>query len=186
MISRQVQDAGAINAVLLLLFSCGLVNSSVQSRIPCVHCHPVKPSVLTPEPVFPVEQSPYANCTTNFTQLEKALIETDNNRYDIIKAFYPPRKKPSIYVDVKYKFGDGDNQIIENWIWATTYFYFIQPPSLFVFTSLVFSYPTEQTQSLSLSLPAECSINESTTTSKCRQNPMLDVLTQRVCNIGSF
>ena len=91
MISRQVQVAGAINAVLLLLFNCGLVNSSVQSRIPYVHCHLVKPSVLTPGPAFPVEKSPYANCATNFTQLERALIQTGNNRYEIIiKAFYPP------------------------------------------------------------------------------------------------
>lgn len=186
MVSRHCQTAGA-GVIVLLLLCCGLVSSSFNliPLKPCVHCHhhgePSQPTT----PASPLNQSPYIDCTTNFTQLERALLETDNNRYKIIKAFYPPRGRPSVYVDIEYRFGDDDNQT-EKWIWTAAPFYYIQPPSMFVFTSLCFSNPTEEMESVSLHFPAECRVpNESiieTEHSRCGVNPMLDVLTQRVCN----
>ena len=43
----------------------------------------------------------YAGCLTNYSILEQAVIEGD--RYDIIKAFYPPENSlPSVFVKVTY------------------------------------------------------------------------------------
>ena len=183
MISRDCQTAGAIIFTLLLL-CCGLVSSSLDPLKSCDSCHDrAIPSPLTP--ASPVNQSPYADCTTNFTQLERALLETNNNRYKLVKAFYPPRVFPSVYVDIEYRFGD-DNETVENWVWAASPFYYIHPPWLALYTTLGFAYPIDQKQSLSLNFPADCRVpNESiieTKHSRCGVNPMLDVLTQRVCN----
>ena len=41
----------------------------------------------------------YAGCLTNYSVLEKAVLEDD--RYRIIKAFYPPENSlPSVFVKI--------------------------------------------------------------------------------------
>ena len=125
------------------------------------------------------EGSPYDNCTTNFAVLERALVETGSNRFNIIRAFYPPRKSHSVYVDVEYHYAESN--VTEYWIWTTSPFYLIQPPSVFQFTSLLFSYPalSDQIQNLSLILPRECQ-DVTLDNRTCNHNPMLDVLTHQV------
>ena len=42
---------------------------------------------------------PYSYCLKNYSVLEQAVLKGD--RYDIIKAFYPPENSlPSVYVKV--------------------------------------------------------------------------------------
>ena len=46
-------------------------------------------------------EEPYANCRTNYSVLEQAVLEVGDNRYNIIKAFYSPNSSfPSVYVKV--------------------------------------------------------------------------------------
>ena len=43
----------------------------------------------------------YVGCLKNYSVLEQAVLEGD--RYDIIKAFYPPENSlPSVFVKVTY------------------------------------------------------------------------------------
>ena len=43
----------------------------------------------------------YAGCLKNYSVLEKAVLEDD--RYEIIKAFYPPENSlPSVFVKITY------------------------------------------------------------------------------------
>ena len=45
----------------------------------------------------------YADCLTNFSVLEQAVIEVKDNRYNIIKAFYSPNSSYSaVYVKLTY------------------------------------------------------------------------------------
>ena len=52
----------------------------------------------------------YADCLTNFSVLEQAVLEVKDNRYNIIKAFYSPKSSYSAvyvkltYVKYEYKF----------------------------------------------------------------------------------
>ena len=143
-----------------------------------------------------ISSTPYDDCATNFATLEKALIETKNNKYKLIQAFYPNQKYDTIYVtDVEYHFlgkDENDSEIISSqWIWAKSAFYLIQPPSVFQYTSLLFSYSVHEVDSspLSLYLPYKCrltNLNSTEMNNTCHQNdnninPMLASLTQRVC-----
>ena len=48
-----------------------------------------------------VAEDSYAKCSTNFSILEQAVLNTGDNRYNIIKAFYTPESNfPSVYVIV--------------------------------------------------------------------------------------
>ena len=48
-----------------------------------------------------VAEEPYAGCLTNYSVLEQAVLNTKDNRYNIIKSFYSPKSKyPSVYVTV--------------------------------------------------------------------------------------
>ena len=45
----------------------------------------------------------YLDCLKNYSVLEQAVLETADNRFNIIRAFYSPDStSPSFYVKVKY------------------------------------------------------------------------------------
>ena len=95
-------------------------------------------------PQLQAASSPYADCVTNFETLEMALVKTDDNKYALQKAFYPPRKSTAaVYVNVTYTFLDeygNDTSCNSKWIWSSHSIYLIQPPPIFQFTSLFFSF----------------------------------------------
>ena len=126
----------------------------------------------------------YGDCSTNFTTLERALFETCDNHYSILTAFYPPRESVALYADVYYHFlpNEADNDtLIQHWIWTSGSFYLVQPPAVFRFTSLFFSYPEGQIHNLKITLPRECR-NLTTPQSISGDDGlgMLEVLTHRV------
>ena len=131
-------------------------------------------------------KSTYADCSTNFNTLERALVETDNNRFRLVAAFYPPREAVSVYVDVTYTFkpdNETDNDtLIEKWIWTSGSFYLIEPPNVFRFTSLFFVYPEEgRIRKLDVTLPGACRKVTRTRNRKHENDEgMLEILTQRV------
>ena len=175
--------------------------ASIASLICHVQGRPVYFSkVTTPDTgVFGISSTgtPYDDCTTNYATLEKALIETKDNKFKLLQAFYPNEKYDTIYVkDVEYHFlgkDENDSEIIsKTWIWAESAFYLIQPPSVFQYTSLLFSYSIDEVDNspLSLYLPYQCrltNLNLTAVNNTCHQginsiNPMLASLTQRVCS----
>ena len=81
-----------------------------------------------------------------------------------------------------------DSDINETWLWTKAPVYFIQPPSIFQFTSLLFNHHnlSEQTRVLTVYLPSAC-CNTSATSCNGRDthrthvnNQYLDVLTNEV------
>ena len=127
----------------------------------------------------------YSDCTTNFATLEKALFFTDNNRFQLIKAFYPARESVTLFLNVKYNFSIPANDqtelsVCQNWIWTTGTFYLIESPDVFLFTSLLFVHPENKIHTVTLKLPAECA----DLAEECDRNPnevsMLEILTRRV------
>ncbi len=127
----------------------------------------------------------YENCTLKLSVLEEALYETDSNERSLNQAFFPPRQETSRYISVTYKFLD-DNCTV-TYIWTIGGFLIIQPPSIFKFTSLLFSTPANNVNELILTLPSQCRElagiggNCSCDSQKNdNQNLNLDILSQQV------
>ena len=88
----------------------------------------------------------------------------------------------------------ADSEVNETWLWTKAPFYFIQPPSVFQYTSLLFNFHTisGQTTELCVYLPAACHSpialscydvihsTKNTTNASLINNKYLDVLTNEV------
>ena len=138
--------------------------------------------------VFAVGQN--TSCGNDFKTLEKAL-QTGNNTFELMKAFYPPRQPQATFVTVHYTFLDVDGNITcqIKWLWTSMEFYLIQPPSIFQLMSLFFTIPRQRTTTARITFKDDCrelvTWNEDGSCS-CTSNSMLDVLTQRVSTVMHF
>ena len=127
----------------------------------------------------------YSDCSTSYSTLERALLDSKNNTYNLWIAFYPPRSAVALFVDVEYKFQNeggivGDTIASRHFFWSSATFYFIQPPRVFGFTSLFFAFiPRERVQNLTLILPYDCKGIKPSSKNDYEEN-LLEVLTQRV------
>ncbi len=84
------------------------------------------------------------SCNNNFNTLEGDFLSRVENRYQITRTFFPPRKPRPVVIKVHYSYPDGSNQ---TWFWSESQFYLIQPLEIFQFTSLFFSnLPTRQSE----------------------------------------
>ena len=123
----------------------------------------------------------FANCSTNYTVLENALLETDDNMYQLTTAFYPPNDDPPLYVNVYYHFSDN-NQV--EYIWSSASLYLSVHPRPLGYLSLFFCYIEDsRIINLNLQLPIECSELANNTSSD--KDNFLFVITQRVSNTQS-
>ena len=117
--------------------------------------------------------------------LENALLQTGNNRVELLEAFYPPRQPQATFVTVHYKFQDAEGNItcIKTWFWSSVEFYLIQPPTVFVYTSLFFTIPQDRITTANITFKDDCqglvTWNENGSCT-CTSNSLLDILTQRV------
>ena len=129
----------------------------------------------------------YENCTIRLSVLERALYETDSNERSLNEAFLPPGQETSRYIKVTYKFladdGSYDGCNI-SYIWAIGGFLLIQPPSVFRFTSLLFSHPANNLTEVTITLPSQCRLlageEENCTCHQSEESKNLDILTQQV------
>ena len=132
------------------------------------------------------------NCAL-LTQLECALFTTDENERKFNQAFFPPREDITRYIRVNYYFkADLDpNETVFNvtqdcdvsYIWAVGGFLLIQPPSIFQWNSLMYSYPANDKHELNLTLSSTCRALvdiDGTCSCKGKDNNNLDILTQQV------
>ena len=125
-----------------------------------------------------------SDCTTNFTVLENALLETSDNMFQLTTTYYHPDKEHPLYVDVYYNFTDSSNETSNetHYIWSTSTLYFIvQPLALMCLSQFYSPIPEHRISSLTLNLPAQC--EEAAEVRGSSKKKFLFVLTQRVINI---
>ena len=124
----------------------------------------------------------YADCETNFTTLENALIHTCDNSYNLWTTFFPPRETQSLFVVVKYQIINSNTSI--DYIWTTAAFTLIHPPRIFGMISLFFGFVEEdRIQNVTIRLPESCLgllTPEYGRTNEEAKSNFLEVLTQRV------
>ena len=133
------------------------------------------------------------NCTL-LTQLECALYTTDENERKLNQAFLPP-KASTQYIHVFYDFKENpeeddfyftiDKNCNVSYIWAIGGFLLIQPPAIFQWTSMLFSYSSNDVDKLHLTLPIKCAtLVKYDTNSPCeclgKDSYNLNILTQQV------
>ena len=118
-----------------------------------------------------LEPTPAAgrNCTTSFTVLEEVMLSHEQNRYNLLKTFYPPRGALPVFITVTYTFGDSQNQSV--WFWSEAELYLIQPLDVLQYTSLFHSNFDYREGKLNLRLAKECAGTRS---------EFMELLTQRV------
>lgn len=128
----------------------------------------------------------YENCTTKRSVLVNALFETGNNLHELDKAFYPQEGRSS-YLEVNYKFQNSDGSVDDDckvtYIWAVGGFLFLQPPEIFMLTSLFFSLPANDVSEVNLVLPYECrDLVETNSSCQCNSSSssQLEMLTHQV------
>ena len=130
----------------------------------------------------------FTKCGTDRSVLLKALFTTEDNLYQMDRVFSPARKPSSRYIRVNYFFIDNSTGVKNencnvSYIWALGGFLLIQPPSIFEFTSLLFSIPVNNLEALNITLPGECNVLvdvDENGTCTCGRREILDRLTQQV------
>ena len=125
------------------------------------------------------------SCGNDFKTLENALLQTGNNKVELLRAFYPPRQPPATFVTVYYTFLDlvGNITCQKTWLWSSVDFYLIQPPSIFQFMSLLFTIPLDRSiTTANITFPGDCQnlVTNENKSCTCISNGLLDILTQRV------
>ena len=155
---------GAVTFAFLLAFQ--LLGCCVAVQCTCVDNH---------DPI-------YADCETNFTTLENALIHTRDNAYNLWTTFFPPRETQSLFVVVKYQIINSTSSI--DYIWTTASFTLIHPPRVFGMISLFFGFvEMDRIQNVTIQLPESCKgllTPDYGRTNEEAESYFLEVLTQRV------
>lgn len=125
--------------------------------------------LLTPSQCGGDEPTPDRNCTTSFSVLEEDMLSHEENRYNLLKTFYPPRGALPVFVTVMYTFGKSQNQSV--WYWSESELYLIQPLDVLLYTSLFHSNFNYREGKLDLKLEKECAET---------RPEFMELLTQRV------
>ena len=77
------------------------------------------------------------NC--RYKDLENSLLNTEENLYQLSRAFFPPVQNPPEFVTVSYYFPELDQTKV--WYWSVFTSSFIHPPEVLQFISLFFTKP---------------------------------------------
>ena len=97
-----------------------------------------------------------ADCSTNFFTLEQSLLQSTDNRFRLLTAFFPAREAHPVLIKVGYSFEGVQNET-QTWYWSESEFYLIQPLEVFQFTSLFFSNMPYRRGQVDIQLAANCS-----------------------------
>ena len=95
------------------------------------------------------------SCSGNFHVMEQSLLQSTDNRFRLLGAFYPLSRARPVLVKVEYTFDGLDNHSLI-WFWTESHFYLIQPLEIFQFTSLLFSNLPYRQGNVTLQLDADC------------------------------
>lgn len=95
------------------------------------------------------------SCTDNYYRLEGSLLSNQENRYQLMRTFYPPRSPRPVIVKVIYIYS-GDMNYTNTWFWTESQFYLIQPLEIFRYTSLFFSNLPHRQSEVRVELDEDC------------------------------
>ena len=96
------------------------------------------------------------SCDQCYQTLASFLVNTSDNLYQLQRAFFPPKKTPSVFVTVTYNYSSPNISNTTVWFWSAGIFYFYQPLRVFQFTSLFFGNPNSRRNNVTLTLPPDC------------------------------
>ena len=120
------------------------------------------------------------NCS--YELLEKSLINSKENKYELSRAFFPPIANPPEFVTVNYTFPEINQCKI--WHWSTFTSGFIHPPEVLQYMSLFFGKP-HAFYNGSVYLTLENTTLE--TIADCAEDlQKMQLLTQRVSNFEEY
>ena len=135
----------------------------------------------------PSNNKSYDNCATCYQTLSNALLDTEDNKYHLSKAFFPDNAVQPVEVRAVYVLDtqcnttnycdseqDPNDTTTSTWYWVTGEFYVYQPLQIFAYRSLFFSPPSWRQECVVLCLPEQC-------LSRMSQENFFKFLTQRVC-----
>ena len=132
------------------------------------------------EPACVTANSTCADC---YNYLVYNVLKSDENHYNMQKAFFPPESAdgPPVSVIVYYNYEDDsgfiDPSLQKVWFWTASAFYHFQPLGVLQFTSLFFADPSLRIQRLHLTLHADCAnVSED----------YMRLLTQRVSHLNNY
>ena len=118
------------------------------------------------------------SCSECYSTLVRELLQDERNYLTLQNAFFPPTSTTPVFVTVSYQYGndtscryDGDNNYPCTYFWSSDVYFFFHPVRVIQFTSLLFSDPSLQYDSIVLFLPEEC---------RSAKNSSMILLTQRV------
>ena len=115
----------------------------------------------------------FSNCATCYQTFANALVDTEDNKYNLSRAFFPVENAASVQVEVTYISSNSSNTSL-TCRWIKGGFYAIQPLNVFLYRSLFFSPPTWRKESVTVLLPDECF--------KIKNNTFFVYASQRVSN----
>ena len=87
--------------------------------------------------------SSYSRCPNSFNVLERALYETEGNMVNMLVVFSPAGKTPPSLVRVHYSFKEEIGAVSNctvHYLWVEGGFLFVQPPTIFELSSLLFYF----------------------------------------------
>ena len=76
-----------------------------------------------------------------YISLAQNLFQSDDNVFNLSKAFFPPDTNTPEFVVVRYHFQNASTDNVKTWFWAASASYFIYPLATFQFLSLFFGKP---------------------------------------------
>lgn len=108
--------------------------------------------------------------------LAKALIDNDENVFQLSRTFFPPTANSPEFVDVTYNFTETSET--QTWYWSVSISNFIHPQEVLQFMSLYF---TKVYDFFSGDLKLTMSLMSNTSIPECAQDlEKMQLLTQRV------
>ena len=119
-------------------------------------------------------------CRDCYISLAQALFQSDENVFNLSKAFFPPDTNTPEFVAVRYHLrSDSGKDTVLVWFWAASASYFLYPLATFQFLSLFFGKPEVYwTATVDVTLNAtEC---------EGMKQQHLTILTQRVSSINQI
>lgn len=114
------------------------------------------------------------SCSSDFYLLEENVLSNTQNRFELLRTFFPSKGVHPVFVEVNYRFVNGSNSEEQSsalWYWSVAEFYFVQPLEIFQYTSLFFSNFEYRKSTLEITLAAECAD---------ASHEKMELLTQRV------
>ena len=134
----------------------------------------IAPSNATSNFVFGECSPRKDSCRDCYISLAQHLFQSDENVFNLSKAFFPPETNTPDFVVVRYHLQNATYNDTKTWFWGVSASYFMYPIATFQFLSLFFGKPQAF-------WATEVDVTLNATECEGAKNDHLTLLTQRVC-----